>query len=66
VKDKDGKVIHIGTAAALDKGLKSGMSALSIIETFPKAFQNHLKDKTGALNQRGLWWANNIKVMQDM
>jgi hypothetical protein len=66
VKDKDGKVIHIGTAAALDKGLKSGMSALSIIETFPKAFQNHLKDKTGALNQRGLWWANNIKVMQNM
>ena len=52
--------------AALEKGLKERKSPSAIIATFPKAFREHITDKTGALNARGLWWANNIRVMQDM
>jgi hypothetical protein len=52
--------------AALEKGFKEGKSPAAIIETFPKAFREHITDKTGALNDRGRWWINNIRVMQEM
>ena len=66
MKDKNGKVIHIGTGAALERGLKEGKEPIDIIATFPKSFREHITDKTGKLNARGAWWAASIRAMQEM